>query len=345
MIDQKTNFKMLLDGDCPEWIPNYSIMAPKDKNAPKPAIMLLCPEFLSKHRTNGVGGIDPWGVNYVYSEEVNGATMPDTRNFILDDITKWRDIIKAPDISGYDWERIAKDNIEKSGIDRNQTLLSFDVHFGYFQHLMSFMGFTNGLCAFYEEPEEIEELLNYICDFYITITEKIIDYYKPDALSLKDDTASLQAPFIAPSLFTEILVPLYKRHAKFAEERGIPICFHNCGKAEKLIDELVENVGIRLWDPAQTCNDLIGIKAKYGNKLVIAGGWDAKGALLSLTVSDEEIYESVRWSMENLGKGGGYAFLGGFMPSPDPDDIAVCTRKNKIVMKAYNDLKVSALGK
>lgn len=343
MIDQKTNFKMLLDGECPEWIPKYSIMPSRDKNGPHPTVMLLCPEFLSKHRKKSVGGIDPWGVKYVYSEAVNGATMPDTRSFILDDIRKWRDIIKAPDISGFDWERIAKDNIEKSCIDRSQTLLSFDVHFGYFQHLMSFMGFMNGLCAFYEEPDEVKELLNYICDFYIMITEKLIDYYEPDMLSLKDDTASLQAPFIAPSVFTEILVPLYKRHTKFAEERGIPVTFHNCGKAEKLIDELVENVGIRLWDPAQKCNDLIGMKAKYGNKLVIAGGWEGKGPLLSPTVTDEEIYESVRWSMENLGKGGGYAFIGGFIASPNPDSIATSARKSKIVMQAYEDLKVSAL--
>ncbi|MBQ8975662.1 MAG: veratrol--corrinoid protein metyltransferase [Oscillospiraceae bacterium] len=344
MIDQKTNFKRLLDGECPEWIPNYSIMAPpKDSGLPPPAIMLLCPEFLSKHRTVGVGGIDPWGVNYVYSVEMNGATMPDTRTFILDDITKWRDVIKAPDISGYDWKKIAKDNIENSGIDRSRTLLSFDLHFGYFQHLMSFMGFSEGLCAIYEEQEEVEALLNYICDFYIEITEKLIDYYQPDVLSLKDDTASLQAPFISPSLFTEILVPLYKRHAKFANDRGIPISFHNCGKSEKLIDELVEHVGIRLWDPAQTCNDLEAVKAKYGNKLVIAGGWDAKGRLLSDDASDEEIYESVRHSMVTLGKGGGYAFLGGFIPSPDPHVREVCARKNAVVQRAYEDLKYSVI--
>ena len=345
MIDQKTNFLRLLHGECPEWIPKYGIMGPpKGSGLPQPATMLLCPEFLSKHRTPGVGGIDAWGVKYVYSTEMNGATMPDTRNFILDDITKWRDVIKAPDLSGFDWERIAKKNIEDSGIDRNQTLLSFDLHFGYFQHLMSFMGFTEGLCAIYEEPEEVSELLNYLCDFYITITENLIDYYQPDMLSLKDDTASQQAPFIPPETFTEILVPIYQRHAKFAWERNIPISFHNCGKAEKLMDILVDKVGVRIWDPCQTVNDLVGIKERHGNNLVMAGGWDAKGKLLEDDVPEEELYESVKQTMLTLGHGGGYAFMGGFIPSPDPHAIEVCKRKNAIVEKAYNDYKVRALG-
>ena len=45
-----------------------------------------------------------------------------------------------------------------------------------------------------------------------------------------------------------------------------------------------------------------------------------------------------------LGHGGGYAFMGGFIPSPDPHAIEVCKRKNAIVEKAYNDYKVRALG-
>lgn len=340
MVDQKTNFQMLLRGECPEWVPKYSLLITPGET---PAIQLLCPEFLAKHRTPGVGGIDPWGVKYVYSNEINGATMPDNSTFILDDVTKWRDVIKAPDISGYDWEKIAKDNIRQSGIDRSKTLLSFDLHFGYFQHLMSFLGFEEGLCAIYEEEEETRELLNYLCDFYITITEKLIDYYQPDVLSLKDDTASLMAPFIAPDIFTDLLVPLYNRHAAFARERGIPISFHNCGKAEKLIDELVEHVGIKMWDPAQTCNDLDAIKAKYGNDLVICGGWEAKGHLLAEDVTDEEIYESVRDSMTRLGKGGGYAFFGGFIPSNDEHSKEVCARKTAVVERAYEDLKYSVL--
>ena len=334
MLTEKENFMLTLSGQCPEWVPNYSILASSDPKAPVPAIVLMTPPFINEHRKVGVGGIDVWGVKYVPGDAVGGATMPETKNFILKDIRKWRDVIKAPSLEGYDWEKMAKDHLEASGVDRSQTAVAFDVHFGYFQHLMAFMGFTEGLCAFYEEPEEVFALLDYISDFYCKITEKMIDYYKPEVLSLKDDTASLKAPFISPEVYEEILIPIYKKHAKFAWDRGIPISFHNCGKCETLLDSLV-NIGVRLWDPAQTCNDLPAIKKKYGNNLVIAGGWDAKGRLLDDDVTEEELYQAVQDTFDMLAPGGGYCFGGGFIVAHG-DENAI--RKNKIIHKAAYEI-------
>ena len=48
------------------------------------------------------GGKDIWGVHYVANRESGFAFIPEPGNFILDDITKWRDVIKAPDLSGVD---------------------------------------------------------------------------------------------------------------------------------------------------------------------------------------------------------------------------------------------------
>lgn len=336
MVSEKDNFLSLLRGECPEWVPNYSILAGEADSlrARGVPVLILTPPFINAHRKFGVGGVDVWGVRYVPTEETGGATLPEPNNFILKDIRKWRDILKAPDLSGCDWEAMAKKHIEASGIDRAQTALSFDVHVGYFQQLMSFLGFTEGLCAFFEEPDEVKDLLNYLCDFYCFITEKLIDYYEPEVLSLKDDTASWMAPFISPALYDEILVPLYDRHARFARERGIPVSFHNCGKCETLLDSLVR-IGVRLWDPAQTCNDLPAIKRKYGNQLVIAGGWDARGRLLEPDVTDEELYNSVRKTFDMLAPGGGYIFCGGFLTAKG-DETA--KRKNLVISKAAYEL-------
>ena len=43
------------------------------------------------------------------------------------------------------------------------------MHAGYFQNLMAFMGFTEGLLAMYEEPEEVYALFDYICSFYCEV--------------------------------------------------------------------------------------------------------------------------------------------------------------------------------
>ena len=61
-------------------------------------------------------------------------------------------MIKAPDISDIDWESMVKKKMDALNIDRSQTAVAFNMHFGYFQSLMAFMGFNEGLCAMYEEP-------------------------------------------------------------------------------------------------------------------------------------------------------------------------------------------------
>lgn len=332
-MTEKENFMTVLKGGCPEWLPQFTFMDMGEKKSP---FLYVMPPMVAKHRKNGVGGKDVWGVEYVPTASTNGACLPKPGDFILKDIRHWRDCIKAPDLSGTDWERVAKQHIRDAKIDPTQSIIAIDTHIGYFQHLMAFMGFENGLCALYEEPEYCKELLDYLADFYIGILAHMIDHYGAEAVALKDDTATARAPFISPEMFEEFFVPLYVRQASYAHERGIPVTFHNCGRCEDLIPPLVEKVGVNMWEPAQTSNDLKAIKARYGNRLAIAGGWEAKGRLRERDVTDEEIVASVTDTIRSLGAGGGYCFAGFYSGMPGDENAA---RRNKLVRDTYESLK------
>lgn len=332
MLTPKENYLKVLNGETPEWVPSYSMMPVADDVRKTPSV-LLEPSILMPHRENN-GGLDIWGVNYVGCDEAAGALLPEPNNFILEDITKWRDVIKAPDLSNVDWEALAKKDIEKTGIDRNYTCVSYNTHMGYFQDLMSFMGFTNGLMALYEEPEECKALLEYISDFYCEVIEKSIDFYKPDIYTMMDDTAAWANPFISMDMFKEFFMPLYDRQASYARDRGIPITFHNCGKSMGFMEEL-HKIGITSWDPAQECNDLKYFKAKYGNSYTICGGWMNRDSLLADNVTDEEIYESVRATMNAYAGEGGYMWCGGFLGAVGDEKIK---HKNAVVKKAVEEI-------
>jgi hypothetical protein len=327
MLTEKQNYLMMLNGEQPEWVPQYTFGPMPGALKPVPSHMFE-PPFISMHRRNN-GGKDIWGVNYVATYETGNALIPEPNNFILKDITKWRDVIKAPPTDGIDWEKMVKDDLEKSGIDRTQTALAMNLHMGYFQTLMSFMGFSEGLMAMFEEPDEVKALLNYICDFYIDVALKTIDYYKPDILTFMDDTAAWVNPFISAEMYKEFLVPCHGRWAKIGRDRGLKMTMHNCGKCESILDLLV-GMGINMWEPAQTCNDLKAVKAKYGNKLCIGGGWDARDRLLEPDVTDEEIYASVDAAFDMLAPGGGFAWCGGFLGPVDDRDVM---RKNAVLHK------------
>ena len=305
----------MFEGKMPEWIPRYTL-GPVRGGRTAPSIATVQPGFLAGPRRNG-GGKDIWGVEYITSREAAGGLLPKTWDFLLDDVTKWRDVIKAPDLDDIDFEMMCKKDLEWANVDRTQTALSLNVHSGYFQGLMAFMGFTEGLCALFDEPEECKALFEYLGEFYCKVIEKTIDYYKPDVYDLVDDTAAWGNPFISKEMFREYLLPLYDREVSYARERGIHISYHNCGKCEGFIDDIV-NIGVRSWNPAQVCNDLDAIQAKYGRNLMLCGCWDAM-KIVDPKATEEDIYEYLRGIANARAKNGGYCFMATIL-IPDEDD-------------------------
>jgi hypothetical protein len=328
MFTEKDNYLATLRGEVPEWVPQYTF-GPMPGATKRVANHMFEPPILNQHRDRG-GGLDIWGVNYVPTESTGNALIPDNSVFILplDKMTQWRDIIKAPDISGIDWEAMVKKQIEDSGIDRKETAMALNLHFGYFQHLMSFMGFEDGLLSFYEEPDEVHALLDYLSEFYMAVADNVIDLYKPDILTFMDDTAAWGSPFISANMYREFILPHHEKWAKRGRERGLLMAMHNCGKSEGVFDMLVD-MGICAWDPAQTCNDLEAVQEKYGNNLVITGGWDARGRLMADDVTDEEIRQSVRDTMDKYAGGGGFCWCGGYLSSVGDNEMM---RRNIVVM-------------
>ena len=306
-LTQKQTYMRRTRGECPEYVPIYTMM--QIPGMPPVAASMFSPSILGAFR-GPQGGIDPWGVKYVTSESTNNGAIPEPNNFILDDITRWRDVLKKPDYSHVDWEALAKKDLEMSGIDPTQTALVLNAQAGVFQELVAFMGFTEGLCAMYEEPEEVKAMFDFITDVYLETQNAFMDYYKPDIYYILDDSATQKNPFISLDMFREFLMPYYKKMAKPAIDRGIPIQFHNCGRCEDFLDDMVNDLGVRIWDPAQTMNDLAAIKKKYGNKLAMVGGWDFKVPDSWPEVDEEWVRSTVRHSIDTLAPGGGYAFSG-----------------------------------
>lgn len=327
-LTEKENYMMLLRGEQPEWVPHY-VFGPNPLGKATP-VSMVGPSFLHRHLFEPGVRKDIWGVTYVPVPEANDSKIPEPNNFILKDIRKWRDVIKAPDISGYDWEAIAKKDLESLSVSREETALAYGLHVGYFQLLASFMGFTEALCAMHEEPEEVKALVAYLNDFYVEIAEKSIDCYKADIFNITDDTATWHNPFFSPKMYRELFKPYYVELAKVANDRGIPIEMHNCGRCEDFIDDW-RDFGVVSWNPAQTSNDLLAIKKKYGNSLVINGGWDVVGELTADDVSEETVKESVYAAIDKYAPGGGYAFCGGFL---GPLDDEKTQRKNRWIAEA-----------
>ncbi len=306
----KENYMAVMNGQIPQSVPYFNSGRPwPNGNEPTRGVN---PQLFKDNSRGPNGGKDAWGVNYVSNAETGYASIPEPNNFILDDITKWRDVIKAPEILDVDWEAMAKADYEKAKIDRTQQAVYSGAGLQPFQQLIAFMGFSEGLCALYEEPEEVKELLNWMTDIYVPIIEKTLDYYKPDYFALTDDTASKYNPFFSLEMYQDIFLPIYRRLAQPALDRGLPLSFHNCGRCEDFVPDMVD-LGVRLWDPAQIDNDLDAIKKKYQGKLALAGCWETVMFQDWPNTPREEIIESVHQTIDRFAPGGGYMFKAGVL--------------------------------
>ena len=297
MLSTKDNLLLLLNKEVPEYIPNYDIFWG----------IMGSPPFLMREANPDGSGVDNFGVDWVVEDNPTKAAMPKPYDFILTDITKWRDVIKVPDYSDFDWAGAAKgfrDNWDPDlpvggGVGPSV---------GYFQALMSFMGFTEGLAACVEEPDEVIALMEYLSDWAVELNKKYIYYYKPDYGWFGDDIAHERNPFVSLPQFQQLFAPYWRRFCEVFVEAGIPIAHHNCGHFELFLDDLVD-MGVTAWEPVQNSNDMLAIKAKFGNNLAMIEGYDTR--FIREDATEEEVRETFREHLLAVAAGGGYGMFAG----------------------------------
>ena len=320
ILTPKENYLMMLRGEIPEYVPSYFEMYTH----------VFDEELLTPARAPEGPIVTSLGVTYVGSPDNNYGAMPKPGEVVLEDITKWRDVVKVPDISGRDWESYYKKQLK----DVNRDNLAIATSGGdYFLTLVSLMGFENALMAMYEELEEVKALLEYISDFYLEVLKQQIRYAKMDYYILMDDDSSYRAPFFSVDMYRDIFKPLHKKHCDILNDEGILIDRHDCGKCEQFIDDWLD-LGIKGWNPCQITNDLKAIKKKYVGRLALEGCWDSQGILGSAEVDDNELKDALIDYVDTFAPGGGFAYMpiiGG--NDKDPKVIA----KRDIVKKVYYD--------
>ena len=265
---------------------------------------------------NGAG-TDAFGVNWVAPLSGGfGAALPKPGEFMLDDVTKWKKVIKMPDLSIYPWEEVSA--IEDSMWDRDTKVVDIWHANSIYERMATFMGFEGALLAMALEPEASFELLSALADWRIEMLKYFAKYYKPDTYMYFDDVAAERMLFMSPETYRTLIKPLHIRIVNACKELGIIPIQHTCGKADELIQDMVDE-GNDGWHSVQSTNDVAGIIEKYGDEFVLIGGYNTTGAPGLETASEEEVRAEVRRCFAEYGKyGKGYIFSGLVVTTLDP---------------------------
>ncbi len=243
-----------------------------------------------------------WGVWYTWPEGLPGSfPVHDEEHFVIKDITKWRDYVKAPDLEKFsqaDWDKY-KPAID--AIDRNEYFATYMVAPGIFEQSHHLQGMDNCLLNLYEEPEAMHELIDYLTDYEIAYAKKICDNYHPDCIFHHDDWGSYRSSFLSPEMFEEFIVPAFKKIYGFYKQNGVEIIVHHSDSYGANIVPYMIEMGIDVWQGPTTTNNVPELVKKYGKQITFMGDLD-NGVLDRADITDEEIAKEVRRACEQNGK-------------------------------------------
>ncbi len=280
------NYRKVLNGEWGEWVPFSLVECPW-------VIPSFYLGFMASPDRRDMFGV-PWAINA-------SGPMPDTTQPpVIESMDDWRDTVHLPDLDAIDWEAMAARDLAAVPDDHVSLVFTCAGSAGnFFLPIMAMLGFENGLVSFYESPEAVKEFCEYMTEYYLRVIDLEEKYYDPEIYCVADDLCSLTGPFISMEVYEEFFRPYYKQLFDRIKSYGKKIEFHLCGKGEVFIEDMME-MGLDIWQSAETVNDYEGLKAKYGDRLIINGGWSAASPANFVGADEETCRQATRDAIDRL---------------------------------------------
>jgi len=121
--------------------------------------------------------IDFFGQNWVFEKNAN-AYNPDATNYIIKDVSKWRDYVKIPNLDAIDWKaKFAAENIQ---LDKTNKAIIVRDPIGIWERAFSMIRIDDLLAGLLEEPDAMFDFFKEMADHKIKMHNYYFEQYKPD---------------------------------------------------------------------------------------------------------------------------------------------------------------------
>ncbi|QSX09018.1 uroporphyrinogen decarboxylase [Alkalibacter rhizosphaerae] len=242
-----------------------------------------------------------WGVYYSWPVgQLGGFPVHDEEHIVIKDIENWKEYVKAPEVIDDD-ESWAKAEAHAKAVDRNEKYCGVFVAPGLFEQCHHLMRMENALTAFYEYPDEMHELIDYLTEYELKLAEVLIRRVKPDLLFHHDDWGGQISTFLSPEMFEEFFLAPYKKIYGYYKDNGVELVVHHADNwAATLVPYMIE-MGIDIWQGAMSTNNIPELIKQYGPQITFMGDLDS-GKMDFPDWTPEIIREEVERSTRSCGK-------------------------------------------
>ncbi|WP_407309472.1 uroporphyrinogen decarboxylase family protein [Desulfosporosinus sp. SB140] len=242
-----------------------------------------------------------WGITFSWPEgQIGSFPVHDDEHKVVKDVTKWKDVVKAPSVY-YSDEEWAAAVAHANSVDRTDKFVTAFCAPGIFEMTHHLMGIEDALMNLYEEPEAMQELIDYVVEYELAYAKQVIDHIHPDALFHHDDWGSQISTLISPAMFEEFFLPAYKKVYGFWKQNGVELIVHHSDSYAATFVPLMIEMGIDIWQGAMTTNSIPELIKKYGGKISFMGDIDS-GVVDHPAWSREEIAKYVEIACRRCGK-------------------------------------------
>ncbi|MFA6133351.1 MAG: uroporphyrinogen decarboxylase family protein [Phycisphaerae bacterium] len=187
---------------------------------------------------------------------------------------------------------------------------------GFYWRARELMGTENLSYAWYDQPEMMHEIMEFMADFFIENSRPVLDQIDVEYFTFNEDMAMKSGPLLGPETFKTFIFPHLKRVVEFMRSKGVRyVVVDSDGNPTALIPLLLEAGVDTLW-PVERASDFspLTVRKQFGKSLRLWGGVDKRVLARGPAAIREHLRELIPLIEE-----------GGFIPTVDhlvPPDVS-----------------------
>jgi uroporphyrinogen decarboxylase len=176
---------------------------------------------------------------------------------------------------------------------------------GVFENSAQLMGLESFSYALRDQPDLVEAICQRVGELASATCAQVTSIDNVGIVFLSDDLGFYSGTLVSPDVIRRYVIPHYKKITEITHEAGALLIFHSCGNMYKLMDEVIDDVGI---DAKHSFEDkIVPVEEAYrrwGDRVAILGGVDMD---LLGRGTEEQVRTRTREILEVCGvKGSGY---------------------------------------
>ena len=247
-------------------------------------------------------------------------------NMISDE--KSFDLYKWPNPENFDYSRLDRmGNFMPDGMK-----LMVMGPSGVLENTIALIGYEN-LCYMLADDETLAERI------FNEVGKRLLRYYEISAehdavgmIMVNDDWGFNTQTFLSPSDMRKYVFPWHKKIVEVAHKQGKPAILHSCGYAEKIMDDIIDDIE---FDGKHSFeDDILSVEDSYkrwGNRIGIIGGIDVDFLIRS---TPEDIKKRCNAMLDLADDFGSYALGSGnsiptYVPYENYKAMIECAHKRR----------------